>query len=533
VRGASYSSHVFSSLSRLCNPNLPAALGSGDNLEISYLSHFQRHVRHLLPAASLLFTDGSLQSPFLRFAVLCVSASNLSMLNARVQSRIMVDDNRRSVFSPLVNNLHHNQAQKYHDQALWYCRTAEAGGVECQAPALLAAHILLAYYHHASTNHLKFRMAVWDSVRFVLRNREKIIGSIDGADSLQMWYRLCMSHRLAKPPALLLEGEGTSSFGPNRFPDAIDHIYLNCIRGMRVDDLIYDILIKTMEIRTRLIVFRCVASSCHISELSSEIGSVTHEVLNKMLGRYYTLDECAEAREVFVRGSHLLDLLDVQKERLKVWRSRLNEDQLPVNYFSNTCMQRQTGRGASSPSMCQTFPTHRDAMNALYCMICEMIFEESHGAPTPHRVVPLGREHLTTLIDNLAHSMCQIVGTLDFTTSNTSDVYTFSLAETLLQLVFLCRSDAIFHYILDVIWPRLEITSRGYEHSHYPTHLVKRIITQISEYWAEDRVVNFALPAVAENVSKLQLLDIHHPIDLVVCGHDKDGKHFIEKIPLP
>ncbi|GIJ90099.1 hypothetical protein Asppvi_009049 [Aspergillus pseudoviridinutans] len=453
------------------------------------------------------------------------------MLNARVQSRSMAGDHQRSVFSPLVNNLHHSQAQMYHDQALRYCRMAEAGEVECQAPAVLAAHILLAYYHHASTDHLKFRLAVWDSVRFVLRNREAIMGSTDGANSLQMWYRLCISHRLAKPPALLLEGEGASSFGPNRFPDIMDHIYLSCIRGMSVDDLIYDILIKSLEIRTRLIVFRCVASRCHISELSTEIGSIAHESLSKMLGRDYTLDECAEAREGFVRGPHLLELLDVQRERLKVWKSRLKEDQLPVQYLSS--MQSPIGRAASTPSMCQPFPTHRDAMNALYCMICEMIFEEACGVPLSDRVIPGGRQYLTTLMDDLALSMCQIVGTLDFTTSNTSDVYTFSLAESLLQLVFLWRSDAIFHSILDVIWPRLETTARGYEHSHYPTHLVKRIIRQIREYWAQGRVVNFALPAVAENASKLQLLDIYHPIDLVVCGYNRDGKHFIEKLPLP
>ncbi|KAF7155594.1 hypothetical protein CNMCM5623_008136 [Aspergillus felis] len=531
ARSASYSSHGLNFVGQLYKTNLPASLGSGDSLEIGYLGHFQRHVRHLLPTASLLFTDESLRSPCLRVAVLCISASNLSMLNARVQSRSMAGDHQRPVFSPLVNNLHHSQAQKYHDQALRYCRMAEAGEVESQAPAILAAHIILAYYHHASTNHLKFRLAVWDSVRFVLRNRETIMGSTDGADSLQMWYRLCMSNRLAKPPALLLEGEGASSFGPNRFPDAMDQIYLSCIRGMSVDDLIYDILIKSLEIRTRLIVFRCVASRCHVSELSSEIGSIAHEFLSKMLGRHYTLDECAEAREGFVRGPHLLQLLGVQRERLKVWKSRLKEDQLPVHYLSR--IRSPLGRTASTPSKCQLFPTHRDAMNALYCMICEMIFEEARGVPVSDTVIPGGREYLTTLMDVLAHRMCQIVGTLDFTTSNISDVYTFSLAESLLQLVFLWRSDAIFHYILDVIWPRLETTARGYEHSHYPTHLVKRIITQIRKYWAQGGVVNFALLAVAENASKLQLLDIHHPIDLVVCGYNKDGKHFIEKIPLP
>jgi hypothetical protein len=79
----------------------------------------------------------------------------------------MAGDNRRSVFSPLLIILHHREAQQYYDQTLWYCRAAEAGEIEYQAPALLAAHVLLAYYHHASTDHLNFRMAVWDSVRFV------------------------------------------------------------------------------------------------------------------------------------------------------------------------------------------------------------------------------------------------------------------------------------------------------------------------------------------------------------------------------
>lgn len=74
---------------------------------------------------------------------------------------------------------------------------------------------------------------------------------------------------------------------------------------------------------------------------------------------------------------------------------------------------------------------------------------------------------------------------------------------------------------------------KGLEHSHYPTHPAKRIITQIAAYWAQARVVNPALPAVAEDMSKLKLLDINHPVDLVVCGHNKDGNHFVERVPLP
>lgn len=114
--------------------------------------------------------------------------------------------------------------------------------------------------------------------------------------------------------------------------------------------------------------------------------------------------------------------------------------------------------------------------------------------PTSYREFRV--RHQEHLVGGLAHGMCQIARTLDFTTSNMLDVYTFSLAEALLQLVSLYQSDAIFHCILDTLWPQLEIKGKGLEHSHYPTHLAKRIITQIAAYWAQARVVNPALPAV-------------------------------------
>ncbi|PYI01282.1 Zn(II)2Cys6 transcription factor, partial [Aspergillus sclerotiicarbonarius CBS 121057] len=504
---------ISNSFGNISNVAISAALSSGDNLEFSYLNHFREHVRHLLPAVSPQVTDGFLQSPCLRSAVLCISASNLSMLNARVQSRTLVGNSRRSVFSPLVNMLHHNYAQKYHNLALGYLRNANPEAKD-QAPALLAAHVLLAYYHHASTDHLSFRLAVEDSVRFVLQNRASITDSPDGAASLQMWYRLCTSHRPAKPPALLLEGVGASTIGPNPLPDVSEHLYLRCILGMNGDDLIYDILIKVLEIRTKLVVFRCVAGSCQISELSSEIGSLAYEIMNKMLGRQCVSDDYAEAREGCVRGSHLLGLLEVQKERLKVWRSILDKDQLSIN----------------PSSLCRRFPTHRDAMNALYYMLCEITFEEANICSASDRVP--GHEYSAT-IGNMAHTICHIASQLSFNMSNTSDVYTLSLAEVLLQLVFASPSDQLFHYILDVLWPQLEMNGKGYEHSHYPTHLVKRIIAQTAAYWEEGRAVTFALPAVAENISKQKLLDIDHPVDLVVCGYNNDGQYFIEKALLP
>jgi hypothetical protein len=122
---------------------------------------------------------------------------------------------------------------------------------------------------------------------------------------------------------------------------------------------------------------------------------------------------------------------------------------------------------------------------------------------------------------------------VDLTESNILDVYTVSLTEVLLQLVLLWRSNEVFHYILDVLWPRLETSGRGFEHSHYPTHLVKRIISQVASLWEQGREITVALPAVPEDIPKTQLLNINHPVDMVVCGYNKDGKHFIEKVPLP
>lgn len=455
------------------------------------------------------------------------------MLNAQVQNRIIPNDSRRSVFSPLVNDVHHNLAQKYHNLAVWNCRTADPDAIKNEAPALLAAHVLLAYYHHASTDHLQFRIAVRNAVRFVLQNRASIADSTDGAESLQMWYRLCASHRPSKPPALLLEGEGASSFGPNLLPDVTEHLYLNCILGMSVDDLIYDILIKTLEIRTKLVVFRCVAAIRQVSENSSDIGPLAHEMMNKMLGRECGPDEYVEARDSFVRGSNLLSLLDVQQERLNVWRSRLSPDQLPPQCGTTSCVQSPSSSESSHSLISQHFPSHRDAMNALYCLLCEMTFEEAKQAFASDHTPSVVGVDPSNVIVNMAYSACQVADSLNLAVSNTSDVYTMSLAEVLLQLVFLWRSDRLFQYILDILWPRLEAHGRGYEHSHYPTHLVKRIISQAAVYWKQGRVVNLALPAVAENIPKLKLLDIAHPVDLVVCGYSTDGVYFIEKASLP
>ncbi|CAI7610321.1 unnamed protein product [Penicillium palitans] len=176
----------FRSLGGFSSAKIPMTPSSEDIHEAGYFNHFHRHVRHLLPAASLRFTEGHLQPLCLRFAKLCISASNLSMLDARVQSCISAIDRRKSIFSPLVNALHHRHAQNYQDLALWHFRNAHLDDVKRQAPAFLVALVLIALYHHASTNHLRFRLAVMDSVRFVLMYRTQIMDSAGGADSLQM-----------------------------------------------------------------------------------------------------------------------------------------------------------------------------------------------------------------------------------------------------------------------------------------------------------------------------------------------------------
>ncbi|KAL2859370.1 hypothetical protein BJX68DRAFT_226176 [Aspergillus pseudodeflectus] len=493
-------------------PTFPSSLDCGSNLEATYWGHFHRHVRHLLPGIHVELLEGATRSASLRCAALCISASNLSMLNARVQHRTNTNDHRRSVSSPLVNNLHHFQAQEYHKRALT-CSISTHDSADSAAE--LTGLVLLAYYHHASTNHLQFRLAVWESVQFVLVHKDALLRTTKGAAALQMWYRLCISHRLSKPPAFMLEGEGPSSFGPNRFPDTFDQLFLSCILGMNSDDLIYDILIKTIELRSRLVLFRCVAGTRRIPEDSNDIGPVAYEVLNKLLGRDRTPSEQTEAEQGFVRGSNLVGLLEVQKQRLHVWKTKTDTDGL---------------LGDVEPKV--RFPRHRDAMNILYSILCDIIFEEASQRTRSDGTTP-GAELSSSTLASLAENICSLAEALDFSTSNTDDIYTFSLAEVLLQLVLVWRSEPILNHILDVIWPQMERKSRGYEHSHYPTHLVKRIINKIARYWAQGRAVTFAQLAVPEDMPKVKLLDIDYPIHLVVGGYGVDGEHFIERIPLP
>ncbi|KAL4905633.1 hypothetical protein BDW74DRAFT_185152 [Aspergillus multicolor] len=482
------------------NSPLPVAIDTKFNAEAHYLNHFISHVCHLLPADGLQFDHRVLQAPYLRFAALCISASSLLMLNAQVQTRSLPGDPRRTVCSPLANQVHINQARKYHDEAIAYCRSATTLDVLSEAPGILIALTILAYYHHASTNHLQFRLAVWETVRFVWKNRESLTRSPDGVQALQMWYRLCVSHRLGKPPAMLLDGEGISAHGPNLYPDSFGNLYMGCVMGMSTEDLIYDILIKTIELRTRIVVFRCVAGNLEVCETSRNLGGATHELLNQCLGKDNSAGEWAEAQDGFVRGSHLQGLLDVQRERLKVWKSRLNETQSPDN---------------SMP-----FSTHRDAMNALYSILCEMMFDEDRVE---------GADNFSKHTQRFLH----VLSTLKLSDCVTSDVYTFSLTEILLQTCLVAKSTDLFNYILDDLWSALESSGRGYEHSHYPTHLAKRIVGLLAIYWEQKRDVKFMLPAVKEDTPKTKLLDVNEQLALVVCGQDGEGKYFVKRVALP
>ncbi|RDW68794.1 Zn(II)2Cys6 transcription factor domain-containing protein [Aspergillus mulundensis] len=482
------------------SPSIYSQAHTGINRDARYLNHFISHVSHLLPTngSGSQFTQETLKVPYLRSAALCISASSLSMLNAQVQTRSLPSDPRRSVWSPLANHAHSVQAQIYHDEVLAQYGGTASLGIPSEAPGILIALTILAYYHHASTNHLQFRLAVWETVRFVSRHRESLTRSPSGAQALQMWYRLCVSHRLGKPPALLLDGEGISAHGPNLYPDSLEALYLGCIMGMSSDDLIYDILIKTIEIRSRIVVFKCVAGIAGVSEESRNIGGVAHGLLNRFIGPEDAPDKWNEAQEGFVRGSHLQGLLEVQRERLGVWKSRLRETQSP-----------------DSPA---PFPRHRDAMNALYSVLCDMMFYEAESDKKPSK-------HTQNVL--------QILSTLNLSDSVTFDIYTFSLTEVLLQLSVLPKSTDLFNYILDDLWPRLESSGRGYEHSHYPTHLVKRIIGLIAGYWDRGRNVRFVLPAVREDTPKTKLLNVEGELGVVVCGRNLDGAHFVERVALP
>lgn len=496
-----------------------------------YFKHFESHVRHVLPGASKGFLDIILSSASSRYAILCLSASNLAMLDVRIQSRQIFKDYRRSVFSPIVNRAHHDQAQKYHNLAVAYYDSEKTGNDPADFAVALTTKVLLALYHHASTDHLRFRLAVEDARRFVHQHRTAFLQSSDGHKVLQIWHRLSVSSRTSRRPARLIEGEGDEYFMTKPVsPNAIDHLYLTCILGMSPDDLIYDILIKCIELRKRAVVFRTVAGIHNLSDQSQNIGRFAHEHLNMLLNKRSRTEEYEEAEMCFIRGPHLMGLLQTQQDRLSVWKSRLDMSQLPPELWD---FQSSPSDGSSNTA-CTDFPkalSHRDAMNALYYLLCQVMIATLQG-DEPLQDTPSCQSDVCRA-QKLVQMMLLIVNTLNFSTSNTSDVYTFSLGEVLLQLTLAWHSTSTFQHILDVTWPRLEAGGRGFEHSHCPTHLVKRIIALLADQWSQGLVVTYASLAVEESIPKLHLLAIGQPVELVVCGNCMDGTYFMKRMPLP
>ncbi|KAL2426625.1 hypothetical protein ABEF95_010883 [Exophiala dermatitidis] len=497
--------------------------------DMLYFGHFERLVRASLPPPAQAMDFHTYNDSFLRSAVLCLAASHLSTLDASLSSRSPTGNSRGTVTSPIPNTLHQHHARRYHDLA-----QEDAVGEDSHDPSLvLIGKVLLAYYHHASTDHLKFRLAVWETVRFVRRRQVQIMASPTGDMALQLWYRLCNSHRPAKPPALLIDGEGPSLSGPSlAFPGADEHLHCRCILGMSSDDLIYDILFKTMELRRRIILFRCASSVLNVAESSPELGVLVYRLLNRMMDRSVTQLEEQEAASSFVRGDHLLGLLGVQIQRLGVWRSRIS---------ASASAHKPTSGGyapvsiLTSPHLIlQRLASHRDKMNYLYYLLCILIFE-STGASQSSSSTPWRSDSETSKGRDMMNEALRVIETIDFQQSALVDIYAFSLAEVLLQLCYTFPSTEVFNHILDVVWPRMEASARGYENSHMPTHLAKRIITLIADEWHNSRTVLLAMPAVPEDTPKSVLFDLNNHFDVVVCGCGTTGKgfFFIDKIPLP
>ncbi|KAJ4520034.1 hypothetical protein HRR78_002257 [Exophiala dermatitidis] len=497
--------------------------------DMLYFGHFERLVRASLPPAVQAMEFHTCNDSFLRFAVLCLAASHLSTLDASLTSRSPTGNGRGTVTSPVPSPLHQHHARRYHDIA-----QKNAVDEDSHDPSLvLIGKVLLAYYHHASTDHLKFRLAVWETIRFVRRRQVQIMASPTGDMALQLWYRLCNSHRPAKPPALLIDGEEPSLSGSSlAFPGADEHLHCRCIIGMSSDDLIYDILFKTMELRRRILLFRGASAVLKVPESSPELGVLVYRLLNRMMDRPVTQLEEQEAASSFVRGEHLLGLLEVQIQRLGVWRSRVSSSAFAPKQTPRKCEPVSI---LKSPHLSQHgFVNHRDKMNYLYYLLCILIFESTGASQISSSAPWRSGSEASKGCDIMNEALC-VINTIDFQQSALVDIYAFSLAEVLLQLCYTFPSTEVFNHILDVVWPRMEAGARGYENSHMPTHLAKRIIALIADEWHNSRRVLLAMPAVPEDTPKSVLFDLNHQFDVVVCGCDTTGRgsYFIDKIPLP
>ncbi|KAI1618111.1 hypothetical protein EDD36DRAFT_22246 [Exophiala viscosa] len=480
--------------------------------DILYFGHFERLVRASLPSSVRFFEFHTSDCSFLRHAVLCLAASHLSTLDAHLASRCPAGDPRRSVTSPTPSPLHRHHAQRYHDIAQTFILEKKF-----HDPALvLIGQILLAYYHHASTDHLRFRHAVFDTIQFVRKNYVEIMESSSGEMALQLWYRLYNSHRPSKLPAVPIDGEVSSASGARlASPGADEHLHSMCIVGMSSDDLIHDILFRTMELRRRMVVDRCTSSVLGLPEKSQELGVQAYRLLCGLMNRLPTPLEESEATSSFVRGDHILQLLEIQDQRLEVWMSRVDVE--------HTTPQKQACLSPPSFDL-HELANHRKGMAQLYYLLCRLLIQS-----TISRLAPDGmafEDPADTLTSVLLNEALRLVDTIEPALSSLVDIFAFSLSEVLLQLCYAFPSEPVFDYIFDVVWPRMEAYGRGYEHSHLPTHLAKRVIALIAEEWQNARRILLVVPAIPEDSPKAVLLDVTQQIDVVTYGYDTEQRKF-------
>ena len=392
---------------------------------------------------------------------------------------------------------------------------------------ILIGKVLLAYYHHASTDHLQFRIAVIDTARYVRRHRVRIVESAAGYIALQFWYRLCTSHSPSKTAPLLADDENLSLSGEAPASPGVDeHLQLKCIVGMSSDDLIHDILVKTIDLRRSIVIYRCTATVHNVSESSPQLGLLAYQLISQMTNSPLTAAGRNDAISDFVRGDHLRALLGIQRQRLEVWRSKVAAEEISPKQYTNPA-------GVAPPHITQQqFGNHRRTMNELYYLLCRLIV----AGITDTQCIGFGESNVRLVgrASPILHEAIDMINKVDLKTSNLLDIYTFSLTEVLLQLSYNYHSTAFFDYILDVIWPRLEASGRGFENSHLPTHIAKRIIALVSNEWHASRRILLSVLAIPEDTPKTDLFDVNRQFDVVLYGYsDQQGKLFVRKVQLP
>ncbi|ETI22097.1 hypothetical protein G647_06168 [Cladophialophora carrionii CBS 160.54] len=458
----------------------------------------------------------ALDCAFLQYAILCLAASNLSTLDACLTRRNVVGDTRRSTASPRPNTLHNYHARQYCELA-----ATQEQSLEPQDPSLiLIGKILLAYYQHASTDHFRFRLAVLETAEFVRRRRHDITRSHTGDIALQLWYRLRISHRPSESLELVA-GYNESDSGAEHFASTSEDedIYLHCIVGLSPDDLLHDIMLKTMELRRRMVVYHCTTAVQNVSESLPAPGSRAQRLVNSSVQRPHALAGIDGPELSSIAPSHLLALLDIQRRRLEVWRSRVAAEEAGSGRHANA-----GGIMSPDPSV-EKLVNHRRLMNHLYYLLCKLIFENATALQGAVVDQNLNGAILRGVVDT--------IDGIDPTISNVVDVYGYSLSEILLQLSYNMPSTTYFNYILDVVWPRLEVCGRGYENSHLPTHLAKRIVALMAEEWHCSRRILLVVLAISENTPKTILYDIHHAFDVLLYGYDQhQGDFFVNKVSL-